>query len=72
MPGKLHAAFRRMEHLSLPFVIGIAAFLAVALMAVFWLPLFFSDFRAEKKRGHQPTASGENPPAPPLDKVHLN
>jgi hypothetical protein len=56
--------------MTLPLVIG--ALLAIVLMAVFWIPLFFSDFRAEKNRGLQPAGSGEDPPAPPLDKVHLN
>ena len=39
---------------------------------VLWVPLFFFDYRAEKKRGAEPVGSGENPPSPPLDKVHFN
>ena len=46
--------------------------LAVALMVGLWVPLFFLDYKAEKKRGAEPIGSGENPPTPPLDKVHLN
>ena len=46
--------------------------LAVVLMVALWVPLFLVDYRAEKTRGHNPAGSGENPPSPPLDKVHLN
>jgi len=46
--------------------------LAVGLMVALWVPLFFFDFRAEKARGAEPAGSGENPPSPPLDKVHHN
>ena len=46
--------------------------LAIALMAVLWVPLFFFDYRAEKKPGKLPAGSGENSPSPPLDKLHLN
>lgn len=46
--------------------------LVVALMVVLWVPLFFFDYKAEKKRAGTPIGSGENPPTPPLDKVHLN
>jgi hypothetical protein len=49
----------------------LALLLAVALMTVLWVPLFFVDFRAEKRRRGRPAGSGENPPSPPLDKVHL-
>ncbi len=58
-----------MEHITLDFLLGFL--LAVALMVVLWVPLFFFDFRAEKKRGRQPAGSGEHRPAPPLDRVHL-
>jgi hypothetical protein len=43
----------------------------VALMVALWVPLFFFDYKAEKKRGTMPIGSGETPPTPPLDKVHL-
>jgi hypothetical protein len=59
-----------MEHITFDFVLGFL--LAVALMAVLWVPLFFFDYRAEKKRGAEPVGSGENPPSPPLDRVHIN
>jgi hypothetical protein len=59
-----------MEHITFDFVLGF--FLAVGLMVALWVPLFFFDFRAEKSRGAQPAGSGENPPSPPLDKVHIN
>jgi hypothetical protein len=36
------------------------------------VPLFFFDYKAEKKRGAEPVGSGENPPTAPLDKVHLD
>jgi len=58
-----------MEHITFDFLLGFL--LAVALMVVLWVPLFFFDFRAEKRKGGQPAGSGENPPAPPLDRVHL-
>ncbi|HKY20818.1 MAG TPA: hypothetical protein VJM31_06325 [Vicinamibacterales bacterium] len=59
-----------MEYLTFEFVLGFL--LAVALMVGLWVPLFFLDYKAEKKRGAQPIGSGENPPTPPLDKVRLN
>ena len=59
-----------MEYLNLNFLLGFL--LAVALMVVLWLPLFFFDYKAEKKRGTMPIGSGEAPPTPPLDKVHLD
>ena len=46
--------------------------LAVGLMVALWVPLFFFDYKAEKKRGGEPIGSGENPPTAPLDKVHLD
>jgi hypothetical protein len=58
-----------MQHITFDFWLGFL--LAVALMVVAWLPLFFVNFRAEKRRRGQPAGSGENPPSPPLDKVHL-
>jgi hypothetical protein len=59
-----------MEHITFDFVLGFL--LAIALMVALWVPLFFFDYKAEKKRGTEPVGSGENPPTPPLDKVHLN
>jgi hypothetical protein len=58
-----------MEHITFDFLLGFL--LAVALMVVLWVPLFFFDYQAEKKRGATPVGSGENPPTPPLDKVDL-
>jgi len=46
--------------------------LAVGLMVALWVPLFFFDYRAEKKRNGQPVGSGDTPPSPPLDKVHIS
>ena len=59
-----------MEHITFDFLLGFL--LAVGLMVALWVPLFFFDFRAEKPRGKEPVGSGENPPNPPLDKVHIN
>lgn len=59
-----------MEYFTLEFLLGFL--LAVALMVGLWVPLFFLDYKAEKKRGAQPIGSGENPPPAPLDQVHLN
>jgi hypothetical protein len=59
-----------MEHITFDFLLGFL--LAVGLMVALWVPLFFFDFRAEKPRGAEPVGSGENPPTPPLDKVHTN
>ena len=59
-----------MEHLNFDFVLGFL--LAVGLMVALWVPLFFFDYKAEKKRGAMPAGSGENPPTPPLDKIDLN
>ena len=59
-----------MNYLSFDFLLGFL--LAIALMVGLWVPLFFFDYKAEKKRGMEPVGSGENPPTPPLDKVHLN
>lgn len=60
----------RMEFITFDFLLGFL--LAVGLMVALWVPLFFFDYKAEKKRGSEPIGSGENPPTPPLDKVHLN
>ena len=59
-----------MEHITFDFLLGFL--LAVGLMVALWVPLFFFDFRAEKTRGVEPVGSGENPPSPPLDKVHID
>jgi hypothetical protein len=59
-----------MEYLTFDFLLGFL--LAVALMVALWVPLFFFDYKAEKKRGTTPIGSGENPPTAPLDKVDLN
>jgi hypothetical protein len=59
-----------MEHITFDFVLGFL--LAIGLMVALWVPLFFFDYKAEKKRGTETVGSGENPPTPPLDKVHLN
>jgi hypothetical protein len=58
-----------MEHLTFDFVLGFL--IAVGLMVALWVPLFFFDFRAEKSRGGEPAGSGETPPSPPLDKIHI-
>jgi len=63
-------SFETMEHITFDFMIGFL--LAVGLMVALWVPLFFFDYKAEKKRGAEPVGSGENPPTPPLDKVQLN
>ena len=68
--GPIYALSGRMEHITFDFMLGFL--LAVGLMVALWVPLFFFDYKAEKKRGPEPIGSGENPPAPPLDKVHLN
>jgi hypothetical protein len=68
--GTLDATDARMEHITFDFMLGFM--LAVGLMVVLWVPLFFFDFRAEKSRGAEPVGSGENPPSAPLDKVHLD
>ena len=54
----------------IPLMLGFL--LAVGLMVALWVPLFFFDYKAEKKRGAEPIGSGENPPTAPLDKVHLD
>jgi hypothetical protein len=59
-----------MEYLTFEFLLGFL--LAVVLMVGLWVPLFFLDYKAEKKRGREPIGSGENPPTPPLDNVRLN
>ena len=59
-----------MEHITFEFMLGFL--LAVGLMVALWVPLFFFDYKAEKKRGAEPIGSGENPPTAPLDKVHLD
>jgi hypothetical protein len=59
-----------MEYMTLDFLLGFL--LAVALMVALWVPLFFFDYKAEKKRGATPIGSGENPPTPPLDKVDVS
>jgi hypothetical protein len=68
--GPIYALGAIMEHITFDFLLGFL--LAVALMVVLWVPLFFFDYKAEKKRGATPVGSGENPPTPPLDKVHLD
>jgi hypothetical protein len=67
--GPIYALLGSMEHITFDFLLGFL--LAVALMVALWVPLFFFDYKAEKKRGTTPIGSGENPPTPPLDKVHL-
>lgn len=59
-----------MEYLTFEFLLGFL--LAVTLMVGLWVPLFYLDYKAEKKRAGQPIGSGENPPPAPLDNVHLN
>ena len=59
-----------MPNLNFDFILGFL--LAVGLMVALWVPLFFFDYKAEKKRGAMPIGSGENPPTAPLDKVDLN
>ena len=59
-----------MEYITFDFLVGFL--LAVALMVALWVPLFFFDYKAEKKQSGEPIGSGENPPTPPLDKVRLN
>lgn len=59
-----------MEHITFDFLLGFL--LAVGLMVALWVPLFFFDYKSEKKQGSQPIGSGGNPPAPPLDRVHLD
>jgi hypothetical protein len=68
--GPIYALSEVMEHMTFDFMLGFL--LAVGLMVALWVPLFFFDYKAEKKRGAEPVGSGENPPTPPLDKVHLN
>ena len=63
-------SYNGMEHITFDFLLGFL--LAVGLMVALWVPLFFFDYKAEKKRGAEPIGSGENPPTPPLDKVHMN
>jgi hypothetical protein len=67
--GPIYAALNAMEHITFEFMLGFL--LAVGLMVALWVPLFFFDYKAEKKRGAEPVGSGENPPTAPLDKVHL-
>ena len=38
-----------MEHITFDFMLGFL--LAVGLMVALWVPLFFFDYKAEKKRG---------------------
>ena len=38
-----------MEHITFDFLLGFI--LAIGLMVALWLPLFFFDYKAEKKRG---------------------
>jgi hypothetical protein len=66
----IYAPVTGMEYLTFEFMLGFL--LAVALMVALWVPLFFFDYKAEKKRGMTPAGSGENPPSAPLDKVHLD
>jgi hypothetical protein len=68
--GPIYALLVGMEHITFDFLLGFL--LAVGLMVALWIPLFFFDYKAEKKRGAEPIGSGENPPTPPLDKVQLN
>ncbi|HEV3216758.1 MAG TPA: hypothetical protein VGZ27_13590 [Vicinamibacterales bacterium] len=70
LAGQGLCSFNGMEHITFDFLLGFL--LAVALMVVLWVPLFFFDYSAEKRRGGEPVGSGENPPSPPLDKVHIN
>ena len=41
-------------------------------MVALWVPLFFFDYKAEKKRGTDADRLGREPPNAPLDKVHLD
>ncbi len=68
--GPIYAVLEGMEHITFEFILGFL--LAVGLMVALWVPLFFFDYKAEKKRGAQPMGSGENPPTAPFDKVHLD
>ena len=68
--GPIYARADGMEHITFEFMLGFL--LAVGLMVALWVPLFFFDYKAEKKRGAEPAGSGENPPTAPLDKVHLD
>ena len=68
--GPIYATSTHMEYMTFDFLLGFL--LAVGLMVALWVPLFFFDYKAEKKRGAEPIGSGENPPTAPLDKVHLD
>jgi hypothetical protein len=58
-----------MDYVTFDFVLGFLV--AIGLMILLWVPFFFFDVRTgQRRRGGRPIASGENPPAPPLDKVH--
>ena len=70
LAGPIYAHVNGMEYITFEFMLGFL--LAVGLMVALWVPLFFFDYKAEKKRGAEPIGSGENPPTAPLDKVHLN
>ncbi len=70
LTGPIYAIRMRMEYMTFDFLLGFL--LAVGLMVALWVPLFFFDYKAEKKRGAEPIGSGENPPTAPLDKVHLD
>ncbi len=59
-----------MEHFTFDFVLGFV--MALALMVALWVPLFFFDFKAEKKKGRHPIGSGETPSETPLDRASLN
>lgn len=58
-----------MDYITFDFVLGFMV--AIGLMILLWVPFFFFDVRTgQRKRGPgRPIASGENAPAPPLDKV---
>ncbi len=68
--GPIYANWMCMEYMTFDFLLGFL--LAVGLMVALWVPLFFFDYKAEKKRGREPIGSGENPPTAPLDKVKLD
>ena len=70
LAGPIYALSTGMEYMTFDFLLGFL--LAVGLMVALWVPLFFFDYKAEKKRGAEPIGSGENPPTAPLDKVHLD
>ena len=58
--GPIYAVSEGMEHITFEFMLGFL--LAVGLMVALWVPLFFFDYKAEKKRGAQPVGLGRKPP----------